>query len=188
MLLATTKLDAVNIILSSIGTDPVNSLDDENDVDIANALLMLDNASRQIQRQGWDFNRGDYTLYPDSTTKRIRWDNNIIKFKSTDGKSYAKRGDYLKNMTDNTYEFDDKVVLQVTMAVDFEDLPDCFRSYLAARVAIDFQMKFFGNTYVNQDLQFNLQEAYADIVQYDMDMGDYNMLHLTNVQYTLQRL
>lgn len=187
MLLATTKLEAINIILSSIGSDPVNSLEDENDVDIANASEMLDRASRDIQRKGWDFNKGTYTLYPDVNTHKIRWDNNIIKFKSTDGKSYAKRGDYLKNMTDDTLEFDKEVKLEVTMALDFDDLPDCFRTYIAARVALDFQQKYFGDTAVSSDLQFNMQEAYADIVQYDMDMGEYNMLQLTNVAEVLQR-
>lgn len=188
MLIATTELDAVNIVLSSIGSDPVNSLDDESDVDISNALLMIERVSRDIQRKGWDFNRGDYTLYPDVNTKRIQWDKNIIRFRNAeDDKVYAKRGDFIKNLTDNTFEFDDPITLEVTMALDFDDLPDCFRSYIAARAALDFQAKFMGDANVSSDLQYNLQEAWADIVQYDMDMGDYNMLQLTNVASVLQR-
>lgn len=56
MLTATTTLDAINIILSSIGADPVNTIDTEIDVDTANAMRMLERASRDIQRRGWDFN------------------------------------------------------------------------------------------------------------------------------------
>lgn len=188
MLLATTRLEAINIILASIGSDPVNNLDDENDVDISNASQMLDRVSRDVQRRGWDFNTAEYTFYPDVTTKRIRWDNTIIKFTSSDSdKTYAKRGDYLKNLTDDTFEFDDKVVLNTIVALDFEDLPDCFRNYIACRAAVDFQQKYFGDTAVSQDLQYDLQEAYSELVQYDMDMGDYNMLQLTNVAEVLQR-
>ena len=55
MLMALTELDAINLMLSSIGSDPVSDLD-ETDVDVANAKRILEDTSRNIQRQGWDFN------------------------------------------------------------------------------------------------------------------------------------
>ncbi|MBS5519650.1 MAG: hypothetical protein KHX13_04875 [Acidaminococcus intestini] len=187
MLGTLSELDAINIILSSVGNDLVNSLDDEVDVDIANAKNILELTSRNIQRKGWDFNTYRYTMYPDVYTKKILWDNRIIKFSSEDGNTYAKRGNYLYNMSNQTDEYDREVVLTAIMALDFEDLPDCFKSYIAARAAIDFQSRYFGDQQVSQDLQYNMQEAYQDIVQYDMDMGNYNMLNLTNVSSVLER-
>lgn len=187
MLGTLSELDAINIILSSVGSDPVNSLDDEADVDMANAKNLLEQTSRNIQRKGWDFNTYTYTMKPDVYTKKILWDNRIIKFKSRDGNTYAKRGNYVYDMTNQTFEFENDIVLTAILALDFEDLPDCFKNYIAARAAIDFQARYFGDQQVSQDLQYNMQEAYQDIVQYDMDMGSYNMLNLTNVSSVLER-
>lgn len=186
MLLSITKLEAINIILSSIGNDPIDTIDENVDIDVTNAVNLLEKISRNTQRQGWDFNKGVYTLYPDTNTQKIRWDNRILKFTSSNG-TYAKRGDYLYDITNQTFKFSDKVELEVIMVVDFEDLPDCFKNYITAQAAIEFQQKYLGDESISNILQYNMQEAKADIVQYDMDMGDYNMLRLTNIAEVLTR-
>ncbi len=187
MLGTLSELDAINIILSSVGSDPVNSLDEEADVDLSNARFFLEKTSRDIQRKGWDFNTYTYTMYPDTFSKKILWDARILKFKSTDGNTYVKRGNFLYDMTNQTFEFKNSVVLEAILGLDFKDLPDCFKNYIAARAALDFQFKYFGDTNVSTDLQYNMQEAYQDIVQYDMDMNKVNMLQMTNVAEVLER-
>ena len=80
MLGTLSELDAINIILSSVGSDPVNSLDEEADVDLSNARFFLEKTSRDIQRKGWDFNTYTYTMYPDTFSKKILWDARILKW------------------------------------------------------------------------------------------------------------
>ena len=41
MLMIMSKVDAVNIILSSIGSAPIDTLDDNNDVDVDNILRII---------------------------------------------------------------------------------------------------------------------------------------------------
>lgn len=53
------KLAAVNEILSAVGSSPVNSLEDELNVDVLNAVRILDSVSKEIQSRGWDFNIED---------------------------------------------------------------------------------------------------------------------------------
>lgn len=187
MLLSMTKLDAINTILSSIGSDPVNTLDSETDVDVANALRILEKTSRDIQRKGWDFNTAEYTFSPDVLTKKILWDDSIISFKSTDSNTYAKRGLYLYDVTNKTFEFTANIVLKTIVALDFEDLPDCFKNYIAAKTAIAFQTRYMGDSSVSQSLEYDMAEAYQDIVDYDLNMGSYNMLQLSNVADALTR-
>jgi hypothetical protein len=55
MTLATTKLDAVNQMLSSIGEAPAVSIDTDNS-EIAVAESTLDEVSRAVQAEGWNFN------------------------------------------------------------------------------------------------------------------------------------
>ena len=187
MLTTLSKLDAVNQILSSIGSDPVTTIADNTDIDVINVLKLLDVTSRNVQRRGWDFNTGTYKLQPDVNTKKILWNEEAIKLKGTDGNTYVKRGAYLYDMTNNKNTFDNAVEVQAVIVVDFEDLPDCFKNYIVAHTAIDFQTRYFGSSDVSQDLQLRAQEAYQELVDYDMNMGTYNMLNLPNVADALMR-
>ena len=187
MMIATTKLEAINIILASIGADPVNTIDAEADVDVANALRMLNYTSRNIQRQGWDFNKAEVTLEPDVENKMIRINPTTISFRATDGGQYGTRSGYLYDVANQTNKFDKPVTGELTVALDFEDLPDAFKNYIAIKAALDYQMQYMADASVSQDLQMQLAEAHSDIVSYDMNMGSYNMLQLTNIANTLQR-
>lgn len=187
MLNTLTELDAINWILSAIGSDPVTVLEDSTDIDVINARRILKDVSRHVQRQGWDFNKTTRTYTPDVETHRIMWDDTIITLASNDGNVYVKRGKYLFNMTGDTYEFPKPIEVTVIYGVDFDDLPDCFKEYITAKAAIDFQTRYFGDSSVSPDLQYALQQAYADIVQYDMDMVSPNMLNLSGVSEVLQR-
>ena len=73
------------------------------------------------------------------------------------------------------------------MMVDFEDLPDAFKNYIAARAAMNFQTRYMGDAANSQDLALSVQEAYQDIVTYDMNMGDHNMLTYSGVTPALER-
>ena len=187
MITATSKLDAINIILSSIGSDPVNTINEEIDVDVANACRMLDRASRDIQRKGWDFNTYTLTLSPDQYTGKVPWIPTIISYRSTDGTPYVKRGENFYDIENQTFQFKQPIHLTAIMMVDFEDLPDAFKNYIAARAAMNFQTRYMGDTANSQDLALSVQEAYQDIVTYDMNMGDYNMLTYAGVTPALER-
>ena len=187
MLTTLTELDAINQMLSAIGSDPVTTLDDSTDVDVINAYRILLDVSRHVQRQGWDFNKTTKTYTPDANTHRILWDVGVLSLKSNDNNTYVKRGKYIFNMTDDTYEFPEDIEVTVIYGLDFEDLPDCFKEYITAKAAIDFQSRYFGDSSVSQDLQYALQIAQQSIVQYDMDMQDVNILNLSGVSEVLRR-
>ena len=188
MLLVMSKVDAVNLILSAIGGAPIDTIDDNNDVDVDNILRLMDRVSRAIQMSGWDFNTySQFTLQPDALSKRVLWDDSIIKYKVSNGNTIVKRGDYAYDMTNNTFEFDSAIVLKAIVAVDFEELPQAFRDYVAAKTAVQFQSRYMGDDSVSQDLMLELQEAQRAITDYDLNMGDYNMLNLTSVSDALSR-
>ena len=52
----TTKLEAVNTMLTSIGEQPVQTDDFAGLSDAAIAAQILDNVSRAVQSRGWIFN------------------------------------------------------------------------------------------------------------------------------------
>ena len=52
----TSELQAVNIMLSTIGEAPVNSITGTTTVDVSTAKNILNETSMSIQSQGWNFN------------------------------------------------------------------------------------------------------------------------------------
>lgn len=187
MLTTLTELDAVNQILSAIGSDPVTTLTDSTDIDVFNARRLLQTASRNVQRAGWDYNKTTRRYLPDILTGAIVWDDTLISLKSLDNNTYVKRGGLLYDITNNTFQFKKPIEVEIVYGVDFEDLPDCFKNYITASAAVDFQARYFGDTAVSQDLQFRLQEAHQDLINYDINMGNHNMIQMPSVSNVLMR-
>lgn len=187
MLFVSTELDAINLILSGIGEAPVNSLTESESIDVDNARSLLATVSRNIQRQGWQFNTlTNVTIMPDTNSKKIRYNPSWIKIIATNDEVYVKRGDFLYNLTEKTDTFNEEVQLTIIEAVDFEDLPDEFKTFIAAEAAIFFQERYLGDENVSQELRIEESRAYADIVQYCIDTGS-NMFQTTGMQSALER-
>lgn len=187
MLFISDKLDAINILLAAVGESPVNTLNNTQSVDVDNAIRMLDGVSRTIQSKGWTFNTSsEQTIIPDSTNHKIRYNPTWISYLSTDGNTYVKRGDYLYNLTGNTFNFEKNITLTIIEAVDFDDLPDVFKTYITANAASKFQAKYFGDDNVENELLSEAAEAYAEIVQYSIDTSS-NMYQITGMAGLLER-
>ena len=187
MLFITDELDAVNAILASIGESPINTLVDAESVDVDNAQRTLENVSRRIQRRGWQFNtRLNEEVLPDVNTKRIKYNPTWMNLKADDGKTYVKRGDFVYNLSDKTYTFENNLTVSIIEAVDFGDLPDEFKQYITCKAAVEFQARYLGDDNISQELMQELAEAYADIVQYSIDTGT-NMMQTTGMQEALER-
>ena len=187
MLYASSELDAINLILSSVGESPVNSLAESQSVDVDNAISTLEGVSRTIQRKGWEFNtRSSVSVLPDKTNNQIRYNPTWISISSDDDKIYVKRGDYLYNLTDSTFTFEKAISLNIIEAVDFEDLPDVFKTYIVTKAAIQFQTRYLGDDSVSQELVQEYSEAYSDIVQYSIDTGT-NMFEIDGMADMLER-
>src|SRR5689334_6681077 len=67
MLIPTTELEAVNVLLSTLGESPVNSLSGNLTTDASLARTKLAEVSKSVQGRGWNFNTDlDYPLTRDS--------------------------------------------------------------------------------------------------------------------------
>ena len=88
------ELEAVNEILSSIGSSPVDTLDESLDVDVINAKRLLEATSREVQSKGWYFNTEDsVTLQPDTDSNRVPCPENYLVFYS-DGYQLVRQSGY----------------------------------------------------------------------------------------------
>lgn len=172
------KLDAVNEILSAVGSSPVNSLEDELNVDVLNAVRILDSVSKEIQSRGWDFNIEDsVALLPDDDTNLVPCPNNYLRFVSS-GHKLIRRSGYFFDILTQTNEFPEGLTLDTLVrGLDFEELPEVFRKFITCRAARIFQMRYLTSDDLNKHLMTEESSAYADIIDYDLTTGNYNILN-----------
>ena len=141
----TTKLEAINTMLSAIGESPVNSLT-SGLVDAEQAETILNSVNREVQSMGWSFNTDLKRQFVPDTNKQIQIPSNILRIDmaqdKTDKLELVQRGTKLYNRASSSFFMDDditQVLMNAVVLLDFEDLPEAARRYITIRAARIFQ-------------------------------------------------
>lgn len=184
MILTSDKaLDAINDMLAAIGEAPVNTLEDSQNVDVENAIRVLNKVNRQVQSKGWSFNQiKDTYLNVDITTKKIKWQDDFLYLVGTDGTKYIQRGDYVYDFDNQTDTFDSDIEVEIIRLVDFDYMPPVARDYIVAKAARIFQTQILNDDSIGQNLMSQEQEAWAALQEYEMELEDYTMFSVQPVQ------
>jgi hypothetical protein len=177
---ASTELDAVNQILSSVGQAPVTTLDLQNP-EVAIVLTTLREVNKQVQAEGWNYNveRG-YEFTPDSTTKHIAYPTNVLQLDTTKSKHRddfdpVRRDGKFYDRLKHTYEWDNVIEADVTWLFEFEDVPPAIQLYITARAARLAANKMVGDTTLFQLLQEQELQTRAAALEYDCNQADYSI-------------
>ena len=179
----TTQLEAVNILLHTIGEAPVNSLTGTLPIDASLANNTINEISREVQAAGWHWNTFyDYTLSLDGNSK-IPLASNIMRV-DLDVNKYAvstydviKRGDFLFNKQGNTYVFDKALEAKVIIYLPFEELPENARRYISIRAARVFQDRTLGANVLHRFNREDEAGALTILKQEETDTADTNIFN-----------
>ena len=175
---ATQELPAINQILSSCGQAPVTTLDQTNP-DVAIAYDTLLQVSREVQAEGWTFNKEyHYEMTPD-TNDQILIPSNILQIKLTENsanmdKDGVRRSGKLYDRHNHTYDWTDETVeCDVVWEFDWVDLPQPIQDFIVARAATFVSQRIVGDNTQYQMLQ--QQEAYmrALALEYETQQGQF---------------
>ncbi len=180
----TTKLQAVNQMLSFIGEAPINSLADATGVgDVNLAESVLDEITLEVLSQGWHFNTNfDVTHEPDSNKEIVlgevvlRIDTKVGAYGAMD---VTLRGNKLYNRAKNTFEFDDEIKTTEVVVLPWDDLPEAARRYIALRAARVFQDRSVGSPELQQTGVQEELVALASLREYDAESSDYSVFDST---------
>ena len=184
----TTKLQAINQMLSGIGQAPVVSIDVANP-ELALALEILESVNREIQGEGWHFNTEiNYPFTPD-VNGEILIPGNVLAIsdnKTSNVQRYQTvlRSGKLYDKINHTYSFPtgNPVKCDVTWLFDFEDLPQVFKDYIAQRAARVFAGRALGSQEVvafNGQDELNLR---ANCLAYDTGTSEVNIFGVESGQ------
>ena len=180
-----TELEAVNVLLTTIGESPVSTLSGNQVVDVAIAQQVLLEVSREVQSMGWHFNTDirvelspsiDTFIYVPTDTARIDITNSSNDIVARDGKLY--------NLTDKTFVFTDKLEAKIVYFYDFVKLPDVAKKYITTRASRIYADRLLNSSAIHQMLLRDEQKAHVDLRQYEGEIADYNM----NQNYSVARV
>lgn len=141
-----TELDAVNMMLMSIGQSPVNTLTATGIKDVATAQLVLHNTSRSAQDEGWDFNTDyAYPITPDGNGRILVPINTMNIDPVYDMDNFVQRWDEansamaMYDLEAQTFNREDILYCDIVRFYDFEKTPQSFRNYVALLAGQSFQ-------------------------------------------------
>lgn len=177
---ATTELEAVNTMLTTIGESPVNSIS-ESTADTRIAYIILGEVNRATQIRGWHWNtESDVTLTPDGSTKEITLATDVVRV-DVDERRYSnvnviQRGNKLYDKKNHTYQFSEPVKAEVVYLRTFAEMPEQARYYIIVRSARLFQQRMIGDA---TGSAFSAEEettAFLALQNAEDETADYNIL------------
>ena len=180
----TTKLAAVNRILSNVGQAPTTTLVGGNPL-VEMAKVVLDEVNIAVQSEGWVFNTEYSYPFTPTTDNQIPIPQNVLALDSNgrtnsflvirDGKLYDKAA--------HSYSFTGVQALDVVWLFDFEALPEAAKEYITIRSGNVFAGRSVGSS---EAVAFGQREevmSRATLMEYDTQQGDYSIFN-TNDGFT----
>lgn len=168
MAIGTTKLDAVNAMLSAISEAPVNTLAGSGLVEVAIALQKLEATNRAVQLRGWRFNtETNYPITPTVGDGFLLLPPNTLAIAPCgcdEGRVLVDRGGKLYDAENHTYKFTKTVRFTLTTLLDFEDLPAAAKNYVTIRAARQFQDSVQGSQEINGFQVADEKQAWEDLL------------------------
>lgn len=175
-----TQIDAINKMLRYIGELPVPESviigDLEDGHEAKTALVILEEINRELQEQGWWFNREDWELVPE-TDGYIAIPFTAISFKPTSAnENYRNDGGNLYDIDNKTKIFTNNVELRVVFEVTFEDTPATFASWCIYRSSQELHTYLNGDTGVDKKLERQIDKAMIKVEREDMANNRLNLI------------
>jgi hypothetical protein len=191
-----TELQAVNQILASVGQAPVTAIDTEtitnqdgdqvtvvSNPDVAIAYDTLQEVSREVQSEGWTFNKEFNYPFSPNNAGHIVWPNNVLQMDLSDDPRYVsyreydtvKRDGKLYDRVTHSNEWTTTVYCDVVWYFDWEDLPSPIQDYITCRAATVASSRLVGDANQYQILQQKEAYARALALEYECNQGDYSM-------------
>jgi len=173
------KLEAVNLMMTAIGETPVNSITSSTTTDVSIAIQILDNVSREVQSVGWHFNSDtNYKLVPNSSNQ-IELPTNCLKIDTTHNSGhldFTERARKLWDRKNHTYTItEEKVYVAIVWLLNFDELPEVARRYIAVRSARIFQDRMLSSESLHKFHQEDELQALAMLKEAEGDNRDHTI-------------
>ena len=185
MAIGTTKLQAVNTMLSVIGESSTNTLTGTVPFEVSLAEDILDEVIKELCQDSYVFNTElDITVIPDVSNHLIA-QSHWVRVQAADSETdeYVLReitpgsGSYLLySMTDKTNEFTVSVSVNIVYLLEFANLPEAAKRYCTIRAARVYADRLVGSKDIRAFSQVDELEARAKLLNYEVGVDKLNVL------------
>ncbi len=188
----TTKLNAINAMLSTVGEAPVNNLTGSVTADVRLAESILDEVSREVQSAGWHFNTEKDVSLPPNSNDEISLASNVVRVDLEDDNIDADydivvRGTKLYNRKSRTYTITATLKYTVVYLLDWDDLPETAKRYIMIRGARIYQDRLLGSEKISAFTRTDEQAAMFALREFESDTGDYSIFDAHDVARVIDR-
>ena len=188
-----TELSAVNSILGSIGQSPVTTLGTVTtdstpqgqeivntyanpEIAMIHGLLM--EVSKDVQNEGWHFNKQDNKKVSPDSNGNFSIPNNYLRYDVHEGLydrnlDVVRRNGKLFDNVKDTYVFTSDLYFDITYLFDFNDLPPAIQRYIIARTSVRAATQLVSNPDLVKLLQLQEAQTRATALEYDCEQGDH---------------
>lgn len=174
----TTKLEAINTMLSCVGQSPLKTLEGTKSSFTISAEQILEEECKRVLLIGWDFNTEDnYQLTPD-VNKHITITEDMLLVQHKEGyqNKYVIRYSKLYDKTKHTYEIDKPLLCKIIWNFPFDELPENFKTYIKMSAAYKFCKRVLGSETACIYTKEDVAEAYSDLLNYELETGNFSMI------------
>lgn len=179
-LTATTELEAVNLILATIGQAPVNTLEVTGIRDVSIARQRLHESSRSFQTRGWHFNTEYEVALALDVNGKVAPGADILSIAPSD--RYVKAALRLDTATMRLYDLENHTFVwtqaytwDTVKFLSFEELPQSARDYVAVMAARRFQAQNVGSVELNAYTQNDENALRAEFLRDEMQRAKTNL-------------
>jgi len=173
----TSKLDAVNTMLSAIGEAPVSSLS-SGLIEAEIAETILNTVDREVQSMGWHFNTDLNKSFAQTPAGEILLPADILRADATlkaNSPNLVQRGLKMYDRTNHTFIVGTDVALDVVVQLDFDDLPEVAKRYVVLRATRVFQDRVVGSDTLHGFQKEDENMALMELKDFDKAADDHNI-------------
>ena len=177
---AAEELPAINQILTSCGQAPVTTLDQTNP-EVAIAYETLLQVSREVQSEGWTYNKEYHYPMAVDANKEIPIPNNIIQIKLSENAQNSpyhavKRSGKLYDRQNHRFTWEySPIECDIIWEFDFIDLPEPIQNYIKAKAATIVSGRIVGDDDQYKRLQQEEIQQRALATEYETSQGQFTM-------------
>ena len=191
-----TELSAVNSILGSIGQSPVTTLgtvttDATNtgqeivntfanpQIAMIHGLLM--EVTKDVQNEGWHFNKEDHVLISPDANGHYIIPTNYLRYDVHEGlsdrtKDVVRKDGKLYDNVNHTFVFSGDHYFDITYLLAFNDVPPAIQRYIIARASMRAATQLVSNADLVKLLQVEEEQARANAMEFETQQGDHNFM------------
>lgn len=174
----TTKLEAINIMLSCIGHNAINTLEGVKSAFITTAENILNTETKRLQLQSYDFNtERNYPLVPD-VDGFIKIPENVVSIVYPQDylNRYTERNGKLYDKVEHSFIIQNPLNVDITFALNFDELPEVVKYYITILSAYKFTKRELGSQAVCVYTQEDVAEAKQAFLESELDLGNYSLI------------